>query len=45
MFLLVILIKQKFQTKSVQKHFYYTDNKTVKSISANPCQLLLLCSI
>ena len=28
--------------KDNQKHFYYTDNKTVKSILANPCQLLWL---
>ena len=28
-------IKQKFHTKYVQKHFYYTDNKIVKSVSVN----------
>ena len=33
--------KQNFQTKFFQKHFfYYTNNKTIKSISANRYQLL-----
>ena len=35
--------KQKFQTKFFQKHFfYYTNNKTIKLISANPYQLICL---
>ena len=43
-----MFIKQKLQTKSVQKHFYSIHNNsnpykiTVKSISANSFQLLIL---
>lgn len=39
----MFFIKQKFQIKFIQKHyFHYTNNKTIISISANPYQLLSL---